>query len=1312
MPATHWRVHIATMTPDQAAYDAELRRWLRQQGHSILAAPTASLEDKLAAARTADLCLVLLGARRGAPVPAASFAAAELEVSAAQDRDPASVLVFAQPGVDTPDSPEQTEFIQRLRSFAGGTFQATCATPAELLAQVGAALRAWLPPAQRASARPVAPHTAVMISSTGDLLAERQVIRAALVRQRLPVIDYLSAASEALPPVERVTRWAGESRALFLILGTRYGYISSIDGLGVTELEFATALRAGRPIVAFVRADAATTTDPDQQQFVARVQCFVPADQILTFAAAADLDQLVSAQVARLSRLRPALVPSVGLAEARAWHRRHLRRWLATLPVPARPERLALEDMPLLLTPTPPDPLATPTREWLGELWSPEFPLDIPTYTVEEAHAAAPRLLLLGGPGTGKSTVLRWYACSAPADTTPVYLALPRFAAWRTAGQGATLREYIQAEEARLLLAPAADRSQWLDELDAGRAVLLLDAFDGVPLEQQPAVAAEVQACAAALPAATSVVVAARTGGETGFDATAFARFYVAPLNQGQQQILITRWVAARAGSTVSAADQRKRVVRLLFQLRAMAELADWARSPLLLGLYTAVNDQGEDTVVLQPLTATAIYRRVLRAQLAQGDPPRRLREQEALLLALARQALTVPLTGTVIPAAALADAWQAIPDAPADPARRDEVLAALVERSGLLVRQPDGYSLLSPSFWSYLTARALAVAPIAQRLNYVAQRRLADAGPDLTAALVGELDWYGRHTEADQVITHLLACDDAPLCAAGTRDPFHLALGMACAAQGVRAEPYLRAEPGPTLARALERIWRAREYGMRQTLVWRFFELGPAAALARDCVMDALADDPKDLGMESGAIFSTILLNRLAASDIPWAVAERERRRPEQPAQDPDTAVIAAFDATLDELATRLDNPNPKVRALAATNLRKFGRLAVGCVPRLSALLADDDSFVRYAAAAALRGMNIAAAPARDALVALALGETDSFAGDQARQALRNLGTLAAPCLPQVAAALRAPEDATRKNALYLVASLGERARPLDEQVLACVRTDAPNRYAATVALRAIGAPLEPLFADLRAQLRDPDEQGRRAARDALEIIAYLKSDAAPLLPDLEHLLDTADSMERLLTLQALGALGPAAAPACERLRAFLRDDGFGYRAAVVAELGALGSAAWPALDDLYACLRDSQWTVRQAAVQALQSLQPPQSPALLQALTACLNDEQKLVSDAAYGALCALRPLSPTALNALLPYQAAYTGDDRVTYFARLNRAVKTILQAEIPAALRLSDPDPAAPTPVPAAPAPTAPVAARSGRRWWWFAGRRRR
>jgi hypothetical protein len=1300
MSRAHWRIHIVSMTDDQADYYVAIARWLRQQGHAILTAPAAPLARRLDAARAADLCLVLLGAQRGAKVAASSFSVAELEVSAAQDSDPGKVLVFAQPGVELPDSPEQDEFIQRLRNFAGGTFQATCATPAACLAQLAVALRAWQPLAQRAAALRVAPYAAVMISSTGDLLAERQAMRAALTRQRLPVIDYQTATSEAVPPVDRVMRWAGESRALFLILGTRYGYISPIDGLGVTELEFATALRAGRPILAFLRADATTTADLDQQQFVARVRHFVPADQIVPFADAADLARQLPAQVARLPHLRPAPPAAIAPSEARAWHRRHLRRWLGTLPVPGRPETLPLDDLPLLLSTTVPDPLASPGREWLGGLWSPEHPLDIPTYTAEEACAAAPRMLLLGGPGSGKSTVLRWYALATPADTTPIFLSLPQYARLRAHGQLTTLREYIQYEEARLLLAPSAERSLWLEDLASGRAILLLDAFDAVPLSQRATIAAEVRDLAAALPAATRVIVAARTGSDPLFDGTSFARYFLAPLNQGQQQILIVRWIQARYGASLSVADQRKRVRRLLFQLRVMRELADWARSPLLLGLYTAVNDQGADTTVIQPQTATAIYRRVLRALLEQGAAPRHVHEKEALLLALAQRDLTTSTgTGTsVIAPETITAAWRFVPDAPSDPLLRDDVVNALCERNGLLVRQPDGYSLLSPSFWSYLRARALAAAPAPERLDYVARRRLAESESSLVATLVGELDWYARHAEADQIIRLLMACDDVPLFTSGVRDPFHLALSMATDAQGVRLEPHLSAEPGPALAHAWEAIWREREYGLRQTTVWRFFILGPAATLARACILEALRDDPHDLGMSSGYQFAPLLINRLAAFGVPWAMAERERLTADDPPEDPDMAVVASLDATLDELGARLDHPNPKVRRFAAMNLRKFGRLAQPHVPRLIPLLADLDTAVCFDAAAALRGMNVAAVPALDALVTLALREPDMFGGGQAYGALRNLGPLAAPCLPRIAAALRGADAAVRANALYLVNWLGAVAQPLAEVLTASVLADEAHRATALRALSATGASLEPILDQVRLLLHDPDAMHRR---DGLRFATDLRDAAAPLLAAIVPLLADADTFAQLLAFQAIGAMGSAAADACAAVRARLADPNSQSRRNAIDTLGKLGPSAWPAVDQLCAALGDGEWVVRLAAVEALDTLRPPQTPELIQALVACLSDEQKLVSESAFGALCKLRPLTPPVLDHLLRYQAAYRGDDRVFYFSRLLDALKTVTDASIPATLLLDDL-----TPVAAKPTASHLLVPAVPRRRWWF------
>jgi len=216
------RVYIATTTADQSSFAAALSMWLVSVGHLLIPAQ-ADLPNKVLAARTCDLCLVVLGPVFGPRDPLSSFSHTELEVAAAADAQAGKVLVFAQDTVAHPTSPEQQEFIERLRNFTGGTFQQTCAAPEELVAQVRSALATWRPPTTRTSQAPtLMPEHALMISSTGDLLAERDAIHAVLDEEGLPAIDYLRAASEAVAPIDRVMSWAAGCQALLLILGPRY----------------------------------------------------------------------------------------------------------------------------------------------------------------------------------------------------------------------------------------------------------------------------------------------------------------------------------------------------------------------------------------------------------------------------------------------------------------------------------------------------------------------------------------------------------------------------------------------------------------------------------------------------------------------------------------------------------------------------------------------------------------------------------------------------------------------------------------------------------------------------------------------------------------------------------------------------------------------------------------------------------------------------------------------------------------------------------------------------------------------------------
>ena len=99
-----------------------------------------------------------------------------------------------------------------------------------------------------------------------------------------------------------------------------------------------------------------------------------------------------------------------------------------------------------------------------------------------------------------------------------------------------------------------------------------------------------------------------------------------------------------------------------------------------------------------------------------------------------------------------------------------------------------------------------------------------------------------------------------------------------------------------------------------------------------------------------------------------------------------------------------------------------------------------------------------------------------------------------------------------------------------------------------------------------------------------------------------LSKLLSDALWQVRQAAAEALGQLGPSAAPAVEQLGEALRDADADVRQAAARSLGQLGPSAAPAVEQLGKALSDTRVKVRQAAAEALGQLGPSAAPAVEQ--------------------------------------------------------------------------------------------------------------
>jgi len=173
-PASPHSIHLCTLAPGQREYEDALRNWFTRNGYRLLAHSQDPLPVKLKAARSCDLCLLVLGPAFGPQDHSSSFSHAELEASAACNDASGRLYVVAQAEVADPSRlpasvpPEQRDFIRRMLHFRG-SFVDTCDSPEELLALLPQMIESWRPPVREVPMQPQVRQDAIMITSTGEM---------------------------------------------------------------------------------------------------------------------------------------------------------------------------------------------------------------------------------------------------------------------------------------------------------------------------------------------------------------------------------------------------------------------------------------------------------------------------------------------------------------------------------------------------------------------------------------------------------------------------------------------------------------------------------------------------------------------------------------------------------------------------------------------------------------------------------------------------------------------------------------------------------------------------------------------------------------------------------------------------------------------------------------------------------------------------------------------------------------------------------------------------------------------------------------
>jgi HEAT repeat protein len=292
--------------------------------------------------------------------------------------------------------------------------------------------------------------------------------------------------------------------------------------------------------------------------------------------------------------------------------------------------------------------------------------------------------------------------------------------------------------------------------------------------------------------------------------------------------------------------------------------------------------------------------------------------------------------------------------------------------------------------------------------------------------------------------------------------------------------------------------------------------------------------------------------------------------------------------------LVEALGAENRYLRSQAGYALAAVAEEAGDVAPELSRLAASEDRLVREAANNALA--KLPADAAVPVLVPL-LAHEEGPVRQGAAGTLGSFGPAARAAVPTLIALL--DEYPHYLMAVHTLGRIGPGAKEAIPALLALFDRSDPSRELRIAAARALVA-IDPEARELLPRFRDElaaqdlsEASGRYRATLAAAILEMSGPDDPAIQAYVTRLARAQSSwtpMTRVEAVQALAALGPAASPALDSLRASLRDDREPKIRGLAADaLGGIGGAARPALPDLRKAQKDDHEYVRRRATAAI---------------------------------------------------------------------------------------------------------------------------
>jgi HEAT repeat protein len=914
--------------------------------------------------------------------------------------------------------------------------------------------------------------------------------------------------------------------------------------------------------------------------------------------------------------------------------------------------------------------------------------------TIDRAVVEHNGVVVLGEPGSGKTTALRWLAVrnarrilvTSPtgrggSSTEELMPFLVRALDYVSFGEGQSLRDFIVEDLRRRNCAVAGLGALVREQVAAGTCLILIDGLDEAidPVDRKR-VRDQIESFRTSIPQGNRVIVTSRfTGYLAAQLSEVFAGFLIRPMSRASIEQFLRGYcpeVEARLSpelpTAVHSEQAARQVSKLLDAIDRSQGVRRLAATPLLLTAMTLI---GRNDATL-PAQRSLFYQRVVETlgsswrfeQTNSSNLPDETLVHRVLRKAAMHLRQHDP-GGTVSAASAL------------------EVLGDLVDRAPFKSDDPDDTGLTGRAFVKFLGLIDEHCGLIVERAHgvfafshltfeefYAAQFLATSHSGDIRARL-HEARWSEpvllalglmQPDKCEEAIeTELLAWGDRAadlgLVASPHEDRILRDTFFACRAiaDGVAVSPSV-----------LQRLTARLVENIRNPDGLLHMQTTAAISLIAASYPDALAALLTLASDENGNVRSLTAtgLTRVAASvpaavDVLLTLSRDENSNVRAVATGGLRGVAASVPAALDALLNLANDESNDVRFMTATGLRELAASVPAALDALISLARDENSDFRSPPA---RGLRLLAASVPAALEALlSLGNDES--NDVRSIAAGELSKLAASVPAALDALLNLANDennhvrsATAKGLSEVAASV-----PAALDALLNLANDESNdvRSATAKGLSEVAASVPAALDALLNLANDESNDVRRQAANGLSEVA------ASVPAALDALLNLANDKDFHLRAVAARGLTLAAASvpaALEALLTLVCDENRNVRFILAVGLSGVAASVPAALDALLKLAHDENSNVRQHAAEGLGGV-ATSDPAALDALIAFAIDETSTVRSAAAAGLSRVAASVPAALHALVNLASDESSDVRQHAAEGLRG-----LAASVPAAL----------------------------------------